>query len=391
VAKKGGRRYLLCRYGGIGDTLLLTSLAGEIKRREPGSKVDVAVRAETSELFEEEDVFDGVLPTKRFPPTNVDAVEVESGWVSTECIKPQYDKVYDLRFSVENNVPTVWLPLSETEGPWRRSMSSNYVNWIDMSFGWCNIDPQDVAAEHKVPTYTVLPEELEWAKERVHKQDGDVVIGIHLQASSLCRTWYKADELPKRLKMLLPEAKILFFDPTSLVWQLQGPLGTKTIDVKSEGGLRKSAALLTQMDLFVCADSGYSHIAAALGIPTLTLYSTVPAWTRELYYEKANFIQSDLSCSPCFSLDGVCPRQQKRARERLSDREKKLLKFEEEKVPPPIAAREMDMPLPAFMQEHAAARQRLRSMSTEEPDCMKNISPEMIAEKAKEILDELKA
>lgn len=378
------KRFLICRFGGIGDSLCCTRLAAELKSRHKGCKVDFAVRAEIAELFSEERVFDRVLPTKRFPPSQQDSVEWDFGWIAIECIKNQYTQVFDLRFSIENNVPGPWIQLVHTEGPWRGSMSSNYVHWMDMSLGWCNIDPTTV--EDKLPILTLREDEIAWAKDRLRNKEDELIIGVHLRASSLCRTWYRSDELPDRIRTLLPDATVLFFDSLQTRWHLQREIGSKAIDVKGENGLRKSAALVSQMQLFICADSGFSHVAAALGIPTLTLYTTVPGWTRERDYPKAHMIQSSLKCSPCFSLDGWCPRQAVRAREKLSDRENRLLDYEAQKVPPPIAAREMGMPIPMFLEEHAAVKQRLRAMSTEEPDCMKAISPEMIAEKAKEIL-----
>lgn len=384
--KGKGPKFLICRFGGIGDSIApITVLARELKRRHRGCKIHFAVRAEIASLFDCEKLFDKILPVRRMPPTNIDCVHRDGGWIGLECIKENYDQVYDLKYSIELNSP--YQELAKRDGPWRTSMNSNFAHWVELTLAWANIDPTTVT-DYK-PSYVPTEEELEWAKQRVPKNSHAPVIGVHLQASSLARTWYRADELPERIRALIPDVRILFFEEPTKHWILTEKVGGKRIDVSGEDGLRKSAALLTRMDLFICADSGYSHIAAALDCPTLTIYTTVPGWTREKYYNHATPIQSKLSCSPCFTLEGWCPRQAQRAKEQLTARERRVLDYEgRPNFTPQMAAKEERLPPQAFMALFASAKQKLRSMCMVEPDCMKEITPEMVAEKAKEILDE---
>jgi hypothetical protein len=185
----------------------------------------------------------------------------------------------------------------------------------------------------------------------------------------------------------MPDARILFFDHDSLTWILSEKVGSKRIEVGGEGGLRRSAALVERMDLLISADSGFSHVAAALGTPTLTVYTTVPGWTREKYYPKSHAIQSKLSCSPCFTLEGWCPKQQQRTLEALPSEEKRILAYQNQRVPPQQAAAQEKMPVQAFMAAFSGIQQKLKAMCAVEPDCMRAVSPELIAARAKEILD----
>ena len=388
MAKKKALKFLLCRFGGIGDSIMLTPVVRELRRKHKGCKVHFAVRAEIAELFQHDKLFDRILPVKRMMPSNLDCIHRDGGWVAIECIKQNYDMVYDFKLSVELNSP--YQQLAPRDGPWRMSMNSNFTNWLELSFGWTNIDWTEVlerdGPEAFLPQYVVTDEEREWARARVPDKDGPV-IGIQLRASSFARTWYRAEELPEKLRVLIPNARILYFDHNALTWVLTEPIGTKRIEVKGEGGLRKSAALVERMDLLVTADSGYSHVAAALGTPTLTLYTTVPGWTREKYYPNSHAIQSDLSCSPCFTLEGWCPKQQQRALEGLSEQEKRLLAYGNQNTPLAVAAAQEKMPPQAVMAAHAAIQQKLQALRTLEPDCMRAITPELIAERSKEILD----
>ena len=386
--RKKAEKFLVCRFGGIGDSLMLTPIVRELRRRHKGCKVHFAVRAEIAELFMHDKLFDRILPVRRMPPSGLDCIHRDNGWISLECIKGNYTQVYDFKYSVELNSP--WQQLAERDGPWRTSMNSNFTHWLELSFGWTNIDWREVLERDGeaafLPQYVPTAEEREWAKERIPDKDGPV-IGIQLRASSLARTWYRSEELPAKLRVLVPNARILYFDHDRLTWILTEQVGSKQIEVGGEGGLRKSAALVERMDLLVSADSGYSHIAAALGTPTLTVYTTVPGWTREKYYPKSHAIQSKLSCSPCFTLGGWCPKQQFRAMEALPAQEKRILAYGNQKVPAPVAAKEEKMPVQAFMAAHAGIQQKLKALCAVEPDCMREISPELIAGRVKEILD----
>ena len=61
------KKHLLCRFGGIGDAMALTPVAHCIRKREPGCKVDFAVRGDQRELFKNLDVFDNVIEIRRYP------------------------------------------------------------------------------------------------------------------------------------------------------------------------------------------------------------------------------------------------------------------------------------------------------------------------------------
>lgn len=66
-------------------------------------------------------------------------------------------------------------------------------------------------------------------------------------------------------------------------------------------GLVEMAALLQAMDLVIANDSGPVHIAAALGVPTITVYGpTDPARTRP-YGPAHTVLTHEVPCRPCFA------------------------------------------------------------------------------------------
>jgi ADP-heptose:LPS heptosyltransferase len=54
-----------------------------------------------------------------------------------------------------------------------------------------------------------------------------------------------------------------------------------------------------KMERFITVDSFFSHLAVAWDIPSIIMYTTIPAEWRAEYYENAQVIQSPAICSPC--------------------------------------------------------------------------------------------
>ena len=368
---------LLCRFGGIGDELILSVVAKELKR-ERKCTIDYAVQESHVSLFDNLDCFDSVLPTRRL--FGIDCVPDGEHWKAIDAIKPEYDWVIDYKFSIERNTIYSKLPPDPPYGPWTTSMNSNYVNWIDLSLAWANIDPTKV--EDKCPVYRVREEEREWAIEQIRGSSLKIV-GVHVESSSLSRTWYHPEILPTRIIDTFPKVTVLIHMGGGQ-WFIVKKGGQKEIQAPS---IRHSFALVERMNLLVTADSGFSHIAEALGTRHVTIYTTVPAWTRDKYYRYSYPVEPDLSCRPCFNLDRFCPENRRRAKESLNERERSIL----EDIPTPQVdwnelSKKYETTMEGLRNERNAIEQKIQGLSAVIPPCVKAVTPEMILERIKEIL-----
>ena len=77
------------------------------------------------------------------------------------------------------------------------------------------------------------------------------------------------------------------------------------IDLTGQTTMGEIIALLAECRLYIGNDSGLSHLAGALNIPTIVIFgSTLPKFTRPLG-RRVEVLYANLACSPCFQR--VCP------------------------------------------------------------------------------------
>jgi len=378
---------LMLRAGGLGDCLILTPVAKALHER--GYNVDFFIGSPTGDVHELMIGLPYLRTVKKMGRIrNLDCVEDEfEHKISVEILKKTYDEVFDFKYSVEDN----YVPFHTNEG-WRGSINSNYQNWVDLSLSWCNIDPTKVKDEDKRPEIGTSLADIKYKNwlcddtpiqpkgERDYK-----VIGIQLQASSLVRTWYNAHLLPELIHKQFPNDVVIVFSNN---WICITPSGR--IELKFPEGLNPllcSAYLIAQMDCFISADSGSSHIAEAVGTHSIDIYTTVPAWTRVKYYKYAHALEPvDVACHPCFTLDTFCPLEKKKAEDTVSDREKDIITASQSGVPIQEVARKYGVPPKAIQMELESTLQRQQALATSMPACVKSITDKHIMDKVSEIL-----
>lgn len=157
----------------------------------------------------------------------------------------------------------------------------------------CGTDLHD-----KTCDYAPTPEELEWARTTFPRYEGRKRIGIQVQASHRCRTYHGA-QLRKVMDLLLKDGWELYMmgRPGEFGCQEIGHIHDAS---KHAPTFRQSAALLTTCDAFLGPDSGFLHVAGALGVPSVGLFSVFPWQLRTSQYPSVFAIQAAGDCAPCF-------------------------------------------------------------------------------------------
>jgi heptosyltransferase II len=90
--------------------------------------------------------------------------------------------------------------------------------------------------------------------------------------------------------------------------QIQSALGggPRIFNLAGKTSLRELMALMKCCRVFLTNDTGPMHVAAALGVPVVTIFgSTSPELTGPVSESQLQIIASDVPCSPCFLRE--CP------------------------------------------------------------------------------------
>jgi len=385
ISVKKRKKALMLRAGGIGDTVILTTIAQQLDKK--GFDVDYFVGSPSGKVFELFEDIPYIKNCKEIKRVNgIDCVEDgNKNLVSVEILKTGYDEVFDFKNSVEHNRSG----FNGDEG-WRGTINSNYMNWIDLSMAWINVDWTKVHNQQKVPQIGFKAKQAYdlWLETTgVPKKEGRgyKVIGIQMAASSLVRTFYRASDIPDMLHKKYPDDVILVFDRN--MWFALTKFGRRQIEFDEDlNPLIQSVVLLKEMDLFICADSGFSHLAAACEVPCLSIYTTVPSWTRAKYYPHQVSINASVECSPCFTLDGFCPLNKKKAYDSLTERERYIIEAASRNENIYEVAKKFKTVPKAIMDEHQSAQTKLQALSAEMPACVASITAEQVVERVEEIL-----
>lgn len=146
----------------------------------------------------------------------------------------------------------------------------------------------------------------EQALVQMHLSPHDLLIGFHLGCNpnqgNLLKRW-PVESFAQLGDRLIEKtgAKILIFgDQQEQVLKDQiRQLMHYPPHIPETMPLLKTAALIKLCRLFVTNDSGLMHVAAAMGVPTISLFGPSDPQRNAPWGEGHTLIKSDVSCAPC--------------------------------------------------------------------------------------------
>lgn len=253
-----GKRILVVRTGGIGDLVLLTPILREINLRWPRAKIDVCAITEFGQAVAHLPYVNEVIS---YPMTYAQTAE------------------YDCWIFLENAVE---------RGEEAKTMHS--VDCYARIAGLTgNFD--------KKQEYRVTMREAIVAEEMYPRRPGVRRLCVQPIASAACRT-YPAQKLQEVCNYLAKDG-----------WEIY--LLTKPGDVSAKeagenfrilgNGLtfRQRCAVLATADCLLGMDSSLTHVAGALDVPCVALYSVFPWQVRTKYTPTTTALTGNGACAPC--------------------------------------------------------------------------------------------
>jgi len=256
-------RVLVIRNMGLGDVLMLTP-ALEALHQQWQVSVEVATYARYVPLL-------WGLP-------GIAAVHA----LGTDYQTERFDATIDLNWAVESG-----------EEAQRRPRQDIFARLLHVRL-----------TQHR-PLYQVANSERHCARQRL-AQWHPPMVGIQVHASCRQRS-YPAARIATLTELLQAEGYTVAF----LGEHWTGSTPPKVVDLTGGLSLRQAAALIEQMAVMICPDSGLLHLAVAVGTPTVGLFGPIPPQLRTAGYPHCQVVTASGACprQPCFDSGATGCRQ----------------------------------------------------------------------------------
>ncbi len=265
---KSGDRILLVRLDKIGDVVLTTPMAGAIKSRFPGVRVDMAVRAipapvaamsaHTDEIFVAPDsVFEFAKEIKRRKYSAVVSVHPEFG----SALAPVLAGV-PVRIGTEFRL---WSPLLFTHRVLRHKNPLKHESVLNAELiEFMGIDPVKLPPPELIP-----PEDKNTAGSSGH------AVGFH-PGSGGSALRCPASILGEAARGLREEGYSIVLtggpDDSEFVAEFLGHCGPVDLDLAGKTDLEDLVKNIARCEVFVAQGTGPLHIACGIGVPVVGIF-----------------------------------------------------------------------------------------------------------------------
>jgi heptosyltransferase-2 len=170
--------------------------------------------------------------------------------------------------------------------------------WLDV-VGTIGAETEDTALEMATGENDQIPTSNDQCPlVAVHPGSGGYSLARRWSAEGFARV---ADALVKRHGAHV----ILVGTPADGVSQVASLMRSEVVNLEGKTNLKQLAAILKRCDLFIGADSGVMHLAAAVGTPLVAIFgpSNHRAWGPWPRDGRHIILRADLPCSPCSYVD----------------------------------------------------------------------------------------
>lgn len=297
----------------IGDAILTLPMIQELKKKKPGSKIDVLAIPASAEIFDNSpSVNKVIIYDKRGLDKSLSGLIRLIKKIRTE----KYDEIYSPHRSFRSAIIVLFSDVRLTHGFSNSSFPFVYKNVIEYSRSDHEVKRNLALAGFKTSNndWKILPEITipDRSAERINAllncrgvQDNEKFYAAVAPGS----VW----ETKKYPKQYYQELIKYLIDRDFTVLLIGGPADKKycnelaknfeksVINTAGDFSIIESIEIIRHCKLLISNDSAPTHFGMCANVPVLTIYcSTIPEFGFYPYEAKSKFISfNDLECKPC--------------------------------------------------------------------------------------------
>ena len=308
-------KILIIHLGAFGDSLLFSPVLDQVAAHLRSTSIDLLCNSNSLAVFEHRSTIKTVIS---FP---IQIHEKSWGWprwrrkraLLKRLHQEKYDTVYDFTTSRFTASLVKSLNLSCSYGLDRKNRGNFYSKTaptpkktIHILKGLYQIVGEwGIRFSFQTPSWPKIPSAekavMHWWQNNPY--DG-IRLALHAGSNSAYKNW-PVNRFRKLLQQLIKEYSLQIYligglNEKKVNNELAKTLGTKVIDITPElKSFFHTAEFLRSMDLFLGCDSGPGHLAAAVGLPVVTIFSHYSSAYGRPLTDKGKVIEKDLPCRPC--------------------------------------------------------------------------------------------
>ncbi len=304
VNSKSAKKILVINTKYLGDLIVCTPALRALRKSFPGSFISILVRQEYKDVLTGNVNIDEIIPFDF-------SIKKMHGF---ERLKLEYDfvryirqKKFDIAVSLQSGDRYAeWLFLAGAKiriAPKKQNLNflltkkvevyEDTISYLDYYLKI--IEASGAAADGKQTEFYLDNNFKDWSESFRNEHDignDELLVGIHAGASEPTKIW-PIENFRELVDKLIADYRlkiILFVGPAekNIVGYFLNLRNMKVITADTSGNIQQLAWLIHLCKLFIANDSGARHVAAALNIPSITLFPEDKLSCWKFYEEKEN-------------------------------------------------------------------------------------------------------
>lgn len=315
-------KILIIRLSSLGDIIHCLPVSYNLRKSYPKARITWLVREKYKELLEMDASLDEIIEIKNISPRRLFGRINEIFRIINVIRGKKFDIVLDLHCALITNIIAIFSNSPLKLGidkrnelgfkvlkyyPLPKNKKFHRINAYLSILNLMGIGNHEIKYSFRIPTKD-KDQILNLLKEYGYSPR-ETVIAIHPGTAWEIKQWgiEKFAEVSSILTARYNSKVIIICGPKEnhlerdSIIELFSPKASFTVCAQ----IKELAALLERCDLLIGNDSGPVHLAAALGIPTVSIFGPSNHLVSGPFGNKHKVVRKDLPCSPCYGTFSV--------------------------------------------------------------------------------------